>query len=342
MTKPGKIHLTLYLFALIGAALFIFLLMQHGFKEITSAVAAVGWGLLIVTVFHLLVVLADAIGWHVLYPAHQCPKLSDLFWSRWVDEAVTNLLPSIQIGGDIVRARLSHLLSGVPVAFCAGTVLVDLTIGVVMQAVITVIGLGMLAHATGQSFSIGAICLGLLITAIALGGFYAVQRYGMFHLVSKMVARLSRSESWHSLVKNAAAVDQAVRSTYGQPKKIFVCAIWSLAAWMGGAIEVWISLYFIDPHAAAFSKAMIFESLGMGIRSVMFFVPGALGVQEGGYLFIGEALGISASNSLVLALIRRVRDLGTGIPGLLIWQIAEGRHLLGINKNKEKKVPLGV
>ena len=56
----------------------------------------------------------------------------------------------------------------------------------------------------------------------------------------------------------------------------------------------------------------------------MFFVPGALGIQEGGYVVVGRLLGIPAEMGLALALIRRVRELAFGIPGLIAWQIIEG------------------
>ena len=55
-----------------------------------------------------------------------------------------------------------------------------------------------------------------------------------------------------------------------------------------------------------------------------FFVPGALGVQEGGYLLICAMFGVSAPSALALSLIRRIRELALGVPGLLLWHRMEG------------------
>jgi hypothetical protein len=66
--------------------------------------------------------------------------------------------------------------------------------------------------------------------------------------------------------------------------------------------------------------------MAMTVRSVAFPVPGALGVQESGFLVVGSALGIPGEMAFAISLIARVRDLAVGIPALLTWQIFEGRR----------------
>jgi uncharacterized membrane protein YbhN (UPF0104 family) len=59
------------------------------------------------------------------------------------------------------------------------------------------------------------------------------------------------------------------------------------------------------------------------VSSAAFFVPGGLGVQEGGFILIGGALGLDPATCLALAGARRIRDLLIFLPGLFAWQIAE-------------------
>jgi hypothetical protein len=59
----------------------------------------------------------------------------------------------------------------------------------------------------------------------------------------------------------------------------------------------------------------------------VFPVPGALGVQEGGYVVVGSLLGIPGDAAFALSLIARVRELILGIPGLVAWQVIEARRL---------------
>jgi uncharacterized membrane protein YbhN (UPF0104 family) len=73
----------------------------------------------------------------------------------------------------------------------------------------------------------------------------------------------------------------------------------------------------------SFLKAVVYESLLQAISSAAFFVPGGLGVQEGGFILIGRALGLDPVTSLALAGTRRARELLIYLPGLLAWQMAE-------------------
>ncbi|MDQ2694335.1 MAG: TIGR00374 family protein, partial [Pseudomonadota bacterium] len=104
------------------------------------------------------------------------------------------------------------------------------------------------------------------------------------------------------------------------------CALRQLLAWLLGAGEVWLGLYFLG-YPVGLLEAVLLESLGQAVRSAAFAVPGALGVQEGGYMLLGGVLGLSPEAGLALSLVRRVRELLLGIPALLAWQAAEGRWL---------------
>ena len=67
------------------------------------------------------------------------------------------------------------------------------------------------------------------------------------------------------------------------------------------------------------------ESLGQAIRALGFAIPGALGVQEGGYVLICGLFGVPASSALALSLIRRAREIALGVPGLAVWHWSEAR-----------------
>jgi hypothetical protein len=55
-------------------------------------------------------------------------------------------------------------------------------------------------------------------------------------------------------------------------------------------------------------------------------VPGAIGVQEGGYVVLGPLFGIAPETMLALSLLKRARDLALGVPALLLWQGLEARR----------------
>ena len=75
-------------------------------------------------------------------------------------------------------------------------------------------------------------------------------------------------------------------------------------------------------------EAALLESLGRALRTAAFAIPGAVGVQEGGFIVFGALLGLPAGAALSLSLAKRVRELLLGLPGLLAWQIESQRAAL--------------
>src|SRR6184192_1600269 len=150
MKALGKIHVTVWLFGLAGAALFTILLIRQGLPQVGAAFAAAGWAIAAVVAFHFAVpVFLDALAWWVLFPKAERPALRQLLWMRWIGESVSTLVPSAAVGGDVVRARLAAI-NGAPLSVAAGTVLVDLTLGVFTQAAFTLLGVVLLVGVTGQ------------------------------------------------------------------------------------------------------------------------------------------------------------------------------------------------
>jgi hypothetical protein len=69
-------------------------------------------------------------------------------------------------------------------------------------------------------------------------------------------------------------------------------------------------------------EALLLESLGQAIRSAGFAIPGALGVQEGGYLLLAPLAGLTPDAALALSLAKRARELLLGIPGLFYLHLS--------------------
>jgi putative membrane protein len=326
MKALGKIQITIWLLGLAGAALFTFLLIRQGASQVGIAFAAAGWAIAAVVACHFAVpVFLDTLAWWVLLPKSDRLPLRKLLWMRWIGESVSTLVPSAAVGGDIVRARLAAL-NGVPVPVAAGSVLVDLTLGVFTQAVFTVLGLVLLVGVTGQRNFVRPTLVGTLIGVVGIAGFYFVQRQGMFRFLARIVARLANSPEWQSLVHSGETLDQTIRTLYARRHAVIMCCVWTVISLVGGSSEIWIALYALNLHAT-FVNALILQSMVLTIRSAAFAVPSGLGVQEGGYLFVGSLLGIPGDAAFALSLIARVRELALGIPGLISWQLIEARRL---------------
>ena len=316
----------MWLLGIAGAVLFIAILLHQDLSKIGAAFTAAGVAIVGVVAYHLVVpVSLDAIAWWVLFPRADRLPLRKLLWMRWIGESVSTLVPSAAVGGDVVRARLAAI-SGAPLPIAAGTVLVDLTLGVFTQAAFTILGLALLVGATGQKNFVRPTLIGTLIGVVGVAGFYFVQRLGMFRFLASIVARLANSPEWHSLVQGGETLDQTVRALYARSKAVVACCVWTILSLVLGSGEIWIALRALD-LPATFVNALILQSMVLTIRSAAFAVPSGLGVQETGYYFVGRLLGIPDYLAVTLALIARVRELALGIPGVVAWQVIEARRL---------------
>jgi putative membrane protein len=326
MKASGKIRITIWLLGLAGAGLFTVLLIRQGAPQVGAAFVSAGWAIAAVVIYHLAVpVFLDAIAWWLLFPNSDRLSLWQLFWMRWIGESVSTLVPSAAVGGDVVRARLAAL-HGASVPISAASVLVDITLGVFVQIAFTLAGLGLIVSVTGHEGFVRPTLIGALLGVIAMVGFYIVQRLGMFRFIGVIISRLANSSDWHSLINSGQTLDRTIRTLYARRRGVIGCCVWTAASLVLGSGEIWIALHAIGLQATLVN-ALIFQSVILAIRSAMFPVPGALGVQEGGYVVVGNLLGIPGDAAFALSLIARVRELILGIPGLITWQLFEARRL---------------
>ena len=326
MRASGKIQITIWLLGLAGAGLFTVLLIRQGAPQVGAAFVSAGWAIAAVVIYHLAVpVFLDATAWWVLFPNSDRLSLWNLFWMRWIGESVSTLVPSAAVGGDVVRARLAAL-HGASVPIAAASVLVDITLGVFVQFAFTLAGLALIVSVTGHEGFVRPTLIGALLGIIAIVGFYIVQRLGMFRFIGVIISRLANSSDWHSLINSGQTLDRTIRTLYARRRGVIGCCVWTTASLVLGSGEIWIALHAIGLQATLVN-ALIFQSVILAIRSATFPVPGALGVQEGGYVVVGNLLGIPGDAAFALSLIARVRELILGIPGLITWQLFEARRL---------------
>ena len=303
---------------LAGLALFVALLVHQGVRDVGAALTAVGPGLLVVALFHLAPMLGDALGWRALFPALR-PPVSLVLFARWIGESVNGLLPVLQVGGNVAKAR-ALVRRGVPGAVAGATVVVDVTLVVATQVVFTLVGIALLLAHLGFTRLTLVAGVGATVTAALLAVTLVVQRRAPFTMLARLSGLIAGADR-QAFTAGAAAIDAGVIDLYRDRRAIFASATWHLVAWFVGAGEVWLAMALLG-HPVPLHTAVLLESLGQAVRTGFFFVPGALGVQEGGFMLLGGALGLAPETALALSLTRRVRDVALGLPGLAAWQLA--------------------
>ncbi|MFE1600164.1 lysylphosphatidylglycerol synthase domain-containing protein [Methylobacterium sp. ID0610] len=317
--------------ALAGILLALWLVSVHDLGAVATAFGRVGAaGLAAVVVVRALILLLCGLAWAKVAGV---PGLGSgpFLLLRAVREGVNVLLPVASVGGEVLGGRLLTFW-GVAGPLAAAGIVIDMFFQVVGLALFSALGVVLLAQVdNAQAARLATWCAeGLAVSVVVLGAFFAVQRLGGAGALERRIAALGRR-----FLREAASGDAARPGVQGALDVLWARSRWGAllqgfllhaAAWLLGALEIWIALQCIGIADISFSEAVVLESLSQAIKSAAFPVPSGLGVQEGGFVLLGAIFGIDADTALALSLVKRVPDVVLGLPSLLLWQMIEGRR----------------
>jgi putative membrane protein len=315
--------------ALVGIGLAAWLLASFGVGRIFAVLERAGWvGVLAVSAFHLPQMFFSALGWQAIarvgdrLSGGRPLRLRTYLFLRAIREGVNNLLPLAQIGGEFVVARLLQK-RGVRLAQAVGGTIADLMVEMGTQVLFTVLGIVLLVHIVGHSEVSELATRALLIAAMVVGGAFVALWLGLAAFIERAVLGLGRSFGWPATAE-IGGLHAALTGCFRAPVGVTLAALWHLISWLLGGIEVCLVLHFFGVDIGI-GAGLIIESLGQALKAVGFAVPGAIGVQEGGYVVVCRLLGITPETAIALSLMKRVREVVLGVPGLILWHRTEAR-----------------
>lgn len=302
----------------LGVALLAVLVSAHGVGAISDIVVQARYRVVVVIAAHLPVILLATLGWQALLPREGRPALGFLLRLRLIKESINALLPVAQVGGDVVRARLA-VRNGLTLAETTASCVVDVIAGTLGLVVFVVMGLA-LALATQRNPQFVRLGLYLLAATAAVALVIGLCRWlGLADRLGRLVDR------WRSSLGRLADFGAALRRQSGQRAEFVASLLWHMAAWGWGSVETFAAMWAIGLHPTLV-QVLILESLAQAVKGLGFAIPGALGVQEGGYILLGGALGVSADQALALSLLRRLREMTLGAVGLIVWRATESAN----------------
>jgi glycosyltransferase 2 family protein len=314
--------------AFAGAGVALWLLWRDDPHTVLMAMRTAGLGLVFAALVHVLHMLSNARAWQTLFVDTDRPNLGATSLLVWIRESVNSLLPVIRVGGDVAAFRLM-LRRGLSAATSAASLIADMQMTLISELMFTMVGIGFL-FMRGESSTVrlaGDLGLGVVVLMPPLIAFAMIQHANPFGHVTRMLNRVM-SGKLADLVGPSGQVDDSIKAIWRRRGVVFrYLFLWQPLHCMATSLEIWLALDFLGSRVS-FAEAIVIDSLIQSLSSAAFFVPGALGVQEGGFLIIGGALGLDPSTCLALAGARRIRDLVIFVPGLLAWQAAETPGML--------------
>ena len=316
----------LALFATLGIALALYLVLHVGWRDVVSSALAVGWGgFAALCLCSLAQFLLLGVAWYVLFPRTLARSLALWVRARMVRDSAAEALPLSQFGGMALGVRAA-VLQGVAPPLAAASMILDVTTEMLAQIAYLAAGVAILAarvpHSGAAASLLRASLTGLALATIAGVLFIVAQRHG-----PRLAAWLSKSLLPAVVGRLAAPTTAALAALYRSPGRIALSTGVHFSGWVFSAVPAWLAFHLVGARVD-FTAVIAIESLVYAIRSAAVLIPNALGVQEAGYVLLAPLFGVNSELALAVSLVKRARDIGLGVPVLLIWQAVEARRAL--------------
>jgi len=309
----------------LGLAILVWLLARQDPAQMQAALQSAGWSLLLILLVEPLLWLSQTVGWYLLFTPGRRPRFVDTYAASAVASGFNNLLPVFAVGGDILKAR--HVIKrGVSGAEATAAGIADLSLHGVSALGWSLIGLVMLNLVTGDTELSYASAVGVVLLALAIGAMIGAQLFGSQALARRMQARFTR-RGWDALARNTDLAQRDLLLIWRRRSLLLL----SVLARMVGRFVMVPEILFIcwllgTPLSLA--DALLITGLVVLVKTVSFFVPARIGVQEGSFVAAGALLGLSSELMMIVAIAIRLREAVAHMPVLLIWYLSEWRQAL--------------
>ncbi len=281
-------------------------------------------------------VLCTALGWHLTNTAAWAcafprgpfrPSFSLLFMAKLAGEAVSQLTPLANLGGEPLKAYL--LRTEAPTSAGLASVVVNKVAQTITGLGFAAVGLGLvvlywsLPQAIPTSIQAGLALL-LLLASLLIVSLWRLQH----HLFSSLLALLARvgirTDQLERKLARAARIDENIAGFYRDSRGRFALAlVFHSAGWMLGAWETHLILRGLGANVD-FSVSFLVTSLTMVITSLFCFMPSSIGVLEGGQVFLTTALALDPAMGLSMGIVKRMRKI--------VWMLVGWVFLTHLNR----------
>jgi putative membrane protein len=313
----------------LGLASIVVLIVRENAQSIAVLLTQAGWRLLLLAPLHTVPLLLDVMGWRVLI--FERTRVRSLFLIAAIREAINRLLPVANVGGEFVGIRLLSR-DGISGVTATSSVIVEMLLNLVAQYLFFEFGLALLLHITGSVQGKGALLIVFVGPLPVLALFFWLLYSGsLFRMLEKLGAKmLNPKPKQLGSSSKLIQLDIAIRRLASAHGRLALGTIWQLAGLIVGCSETWLALSWLG-HPVSLSAALALESFTLAARSLIFFAPAGLGVQEAGLIGVGHLLGLGSDVAIALSLAKRMREILFGLPALAVWQLIAHRSNLNLS-----------
>ena len=295
--------------ALLGTLLFAYAVDRAGISEILDGIQRVGWGLLVILALAGLRFVLRAECWRLCVPPTTRLTRGQAFSAFLAGDAVGNVTPLGMLASEPTKVLLSrrHLAAREAVSSLA------LENVVYAASVVTMIGIGVVVTLATlplpDTWRWGGIAVLVGLAAIATAGLRLLQ--GTWDDERGVRPR------WREKLAGVRRSIVGFSADYrGRLWRVFVL---DLLFHLLAVIEIFVTMqWLLGRGGVTFPQAVIFEALNRVVTVVFKFVPFRIGVDEALTGGLATALAIDPAAGVVLAVVRKIRNLFWSGVGLAI------------------------
>lgn len=304
----------------VGIAMLIGMVVHQGAADLAQIIGRAGAALLYLVPLRGLPVLLDAYAWHLLLDRRI--SLLFLWWVATVREAVGRLLPVASIGGDVVGIRLAAWrLTDLSAA--TASVIVEVLVTIVVQYAFSASGILLMAASPKHGDLFHAMALGLVLTIpVPVMAFMVFRRGDLFQKIERLAERLLGDTRRVTKHIDGRVLDRTIRDLLHRPALLAHAFLWQLAGYVVGTLETYYALELLG-SPVSLSGALAIEALSQAVRHIAFVVPAGIGVQDAAVVVLAQSIGVQPDIALSLALVKRAREMLSGVAALISWQAVE-------------------
>jgi len=294
----------------IACIFLVWILHEVGWTVLWSHLRQVGWYWPLLMLPYGLVNWLESVSWKLmLLFGKDSPSLSRLFWLRLGGEALNQLTPTASLGGEPFKAARLHA-DGVPWETATASVVIHKGILVLSLALYILLGIALapfyLPALGGHLWLLGLATLGL--TAVGLA-FVIAQRRNPCGSGLKLLDRLGYCPSaLKDREEKLNGLDSQLSFFYREHRvKAVLAIILFFLSWILHAVEVWVMFWLVG-YPVSWGMALCLDALAMLFTALGFFIPAAVGIQEGGNILLALGFNLGLPLGVAFSILRRLRE----------------------------------
>ena len=308
-----KSRLLALISAIIGLALFIYVLRQTGLEEIGGRLRELGAGFLLILAISAFRYLTRSLSWLRCIP----PEDRHIgFWTLWrarlAGEAIGDLT-----AGPLVAEPLKALVLGdkVSLASRVSSLTVENITYTVSSCVMVMAGAIALLTSFGLAGSLRVAMLASLVavavvivaSVIVIGRRWKLGS-GIATMLSQMLIRDdAKRDMITSKIVHLAELEEYIFDFFAKrPADFFLVILCQMSFHLAGVTEIFVTMKLIGANLS-FTTAFLMESVNRALNIAFVFVPAMVGVDELGTRELAKVLGFDGTFGVALAIIRKIR-----------------------------------